>query len=59
MLIVLAASSRNTSGYSAQRGYQSRRLPARPLPVTRPMRAQTSCAVTISGYENSIVHSIA
>ena len=42
---------------TTQRGNTFTMLPARPWPVTRPMRALTDCTATISGQVSTTVHS--
>ena len=56
MLMVLAMNSRNTRPVATDRGKTSSMLAARPLPVTRPMRALSDWTATIIGHVSTTVH---
>ena len=58
MLSVLAISSSSTTPRSTTGGNAVLMLAARPLPVTRPIRAQIDWIAAISGKHSGMVHSI-
>jgi hypothetical protein len=50
MLIVFAISNANEMPATTQRGNFLRNAPARPMPVTMPMRAHIICTQPIKGH---------
>src|SRR5579863_2454114 len=57
MLIVLAIKRAITTASSNHLGNRCLRFPARPRPVTLPMRAHIICTAAINGHVSSAVHS--
>ena len=57
VLNTFATINRRHAPHSTQRGYDRRRTPASPRPVTNPSRAHMSCTAAISGKENNAVQS--
>ncbi len=57
MLAVFAATRRKTSASTSQRGASSITLAARPLPVTRPIRALTNWIAIMNGVVRNTVQS--
>jgi hypothetical protein len=58
MLMTFATSSSRTRRVSSQRGDTALMLPARPLPVTQPIRAQIDWMAIINGRQISTGHSM-
>ena len=56
MLIVFAIKRATTTASSNHLGNRCLRFPARPRPVTLPMRAHIICTAAISGHVSSAVH---
>src|SRR5450755_4508709 len=55
MLIVFAASRARTTARSSQLGNRRLKFPAKPCPVTIPIRAHIICTAAISGHVRSAV----